>query len=66
MKSTAASPELEEQLRGLRVILDESRRLRSSDIPCVASSMTKVVAAVTQILRMVEPATFGERALPWE
>lgn len=55
-----------EDLRGLHLILDEARRLRSSSIPSVAASMTKVVAVVTQILRTVEPEDFEDRALPWE
>lgn len=60
------SAPLDEQARSLHSILDEARRLRSSDIPSVASSMTRVIATVTQILRTVEPAAFTDRALPWE
>jgi hypothetical protein len=60
------TPTLEEQLTALHRMLDDARMLRSSDIPSVAASMTKVIATVTQILRTVEPATFSDRALPWE
>jgi uncharacterized Fe-S radical SAM superfamily protein PflX len=63
---TATNVPLNEQVRSLHIILEEARRLWSSDVPSVASSMTKVVAAVTQILRTVEPAAFTDRALPWE
>lgn len=47
-------------------MLERARELRRSDIPCVPANMTKIVAILTQILRTVEPATFVDRALPWE
>lgn len=54
------------ELASLHEMLERARELRRSDIPCVPANMTKIVAILTQILRTVEPATFVDRALPWE
>lgn len=54
------------ELVALHEMLERARELRSSAIPCVPANMTKIVAVLTQILRTVEPATFVDRALPWE
>jgi hypothetical protein len=66
LSAAFTTPALEDQLEALHRILDDARMLHASDIPSVAASMTKVIATVTQILRTVEPATFSDRALPWE
>jgi hypothetical protein len=55
-----------QELAALHEMLDRARELRGSAIPCIPPNMTKIVAVLTQILRTVEPATFADRALPWE